>query len=103
MFLTGVMNIGCHILNNGAKVLFLGGRHPLQAMRQLHVDGGLGLTQRHILLCIIAREDTVTISDIESIKLRQLSNKVSGTVRRNSTVVDLIKTILYFATTFEKE
>lgn len=52
---TGGMSVGCQVLNHGVKVLLLDARHCLEAMQLMHVEGDVGWTQEHILICLIVR------------------------------------------------
>lgn len=100
---TGSVTVGRLILNNSAKVMLLDGRHRWQAMRQLHVEGDLRWSQRHIEVRLIVREDMVAISEAEGIKLNKLPKIVTAILRRDCTFMDLIKKTLNFSIASEKE
>lgn len=69
----------------------------------MHMEGDVGRLQQQIQARLIVREDRMALSEAEGINLRKLANKKTGIVRRDSTLVDLLKTILKFAVTFEKD
>lgn len=95
--------VACQVLNNGAKALFLYGRHRLGKMQQSYVKSDAGRIQQHILLRVIARKDRMAVRKAEDIRLSMLVNAVSVIVHRGTTVVDLLKTNLNFAVVFKKE
>lgn len=91
---TGGMTVRRQVLINDAKGLFLDGRQCLEAMRQLHVKGDIGWLQQHILVCVLLRDDSVVIDEAKGIQLSKLANRITGILRRFSSFVDLLKTIL---------
>lgn len=101
--LTGDMTVWRQVLNNSAKILQLNRRSRLKAMRRLHVEGDICSIQQVILGHFIVQEIKVTISEAGVIKLSRLANKLTGNFRRDSTFADVMKTILKFAISFEKE
>lgn len=72
-------------------------------MRQLHLAGDVGWLQPDILLRLLFRQDRMAISEVEGIELSTIANTVTGIMRRDFTLLDLIKAILSFATAFGKE
>lgn len=100
--LTGGMRADLQALDNGAKRLLLDGRHYLQAMRQLNVEGHVGWIQLHVLVSLNIREAMVTISEAEGSKLSKLGIKVAGIMHRGSTFVGPTRMILNFSIAFEK-
>lgn len=55
--LAGGKSVGCQVLKNGVKAMFLEGRHRLRALLQLHVEGHVGCLHQHILIGLLVRED----------------------------------------------
>lgn len=71
----GSMTAGRQTLNNGPEVLFLNGRHCLEAMRELHAEVDVNWLLRNFLFRLIMREDRVAIIEAEKMKLSILASK----------------------------
>lgn len=56
--------------------------------------GDVGCIQQPIVTCPIVREEKMGLSEVEAIKLSKPANNVTGVVRRDSTFVDLMESIL---------
>lgn len=102
MPLTDRLRVSRLVLNIGAKVLLLDGHFRLRAMRQLRVEGDVARIQQQIPVWLIAREQKVAISKSGGVMLSELARKVALIVRRESTLMYLLKTIQNCAIVFEK-
>lgn len=69
----------------------------------MHVEGEVGWIQQHMLVCLIVREDRVVISEFKGIKWSKLLDQVTGILHLFFTFQDIMKLILHFAISFEKE
>lgn len=67
------------------------------------MQGDVGWVQQQILVSLTVREDRVPIKEAKEIKLAKVANNVDGTVRRDSTFVNLMKKTLNFSISFETE
>lgn len=67
------------------------------------MDGDLGCIQTQILVRLIALEERVAIRDAEGINWRLLENEMTGIVRCDTTLTDLVKKFLNFIVAFKKE
>lgn len=64
----GTTTVGHLVLDNSAKLLFLDGRHCLEAMRLMQVVANVRCIQHHVVFRLIVREDEIEISEAEVIK-----------------------------------
>lgn len=97
------MTVGCLFLNNGAKILLLDVLYRLVGIEWQHAVGDVVSIQQHILVCLIVAEERVALNETEKIRLRELANMLTVILRRNSTFLNLMKTILNFTVAFQKK